>query len=91
MNTERPPDVMHDSSPNRSTPTRADHYQDEVESFDSKLKAIWDENLGDVGKGKAVVYRRVVVLLLSWHRDFDDLHTDKEVRSPLRGGLSITD
>jgi hypothetical protein len=70
--------VLHNGLPNESTSTPTKYYQDEAESHDSKLKAIWDEHMGDVKKA-VVFYRRAVVLLLSWHQEVDDLHTDKEV------------
>jgi len=85
MNTtaEMSPGVLHDSLPNGSTSTQTKYYQDEAESHDSKLKAIWDEHMGDVKKA-VVFYRRAIVLLLSWHPEVDDLHTDKEVSKSAR-------
>ncbi|KAF4636285.1 hypothetical protein G7Y89_g1792 [Cudoniella acicularis] len=56
----------------------AKNYQDKEESHDSRLKAVFDERMGCV-KRAAVSYRKAVVLLLSWHRDIDDLHTEDEV------------
>lgn len=70
--------ASHDSS-SKPTSTQTKNYQDEAASRESKLKAIWDEHMGDVKKRAVVFYRRAVVLLLSWHPEVDDLHTDKEV------------
>jgi hypothetical protein len=75
--------VLHDSPSNRSPSTQTKYYQDEAESHDSKLKAIWDEHMGDAKKA-VVFYRRAVVLLLSWHPEVDDLHTDIEVNNSAR-------
>jgi hypothetical protein len=59
-------------------PTAKD-YQDEVETRDSKLKAIWDNEMVELKKKAVVHYKKAYVLLLSWHKDVDDLKTDKEV------------
>ncbi|KAH8198233.1 hypothetical protein TruAng_007617 [Truncatella angustata] len=53
-------------------------YQDEAETRDSKLKAVWDNQMGDL-ENKYIPYKNAFVLLLSWHKDIDDLKTDKEV------------
>ena len=51
-------------------------YQDEDESRDSKFKTIWDRELkNELG----IAYRKAFVLLLSWHKDVDDLNTGNEV------------
>jgi len=71
--------TLDDSSPNRSESIQTRNYQDEAASNESRLKAIWGEQFGTVKK-ETVFYRKAVVLLLSWHPDVDDLHTDKEVR-----------
>ncbi|KAL3420455.1 tyrosine-protein phosphatase non-receptor type 6 [Phlyctema vagabunda] len=55
------------------------NYQDEIESHDSRLKASWDDNMGDL-KERVVSYRKAFVLLLSWDKTVDDLHTDEEVK-----------
>ncbi|KAF7872141.1 hypothetical protein EAF04_003066 [Stromatinia cepivora] len=52
-------------------------YQDKEASEDSKLKAIWDEQIS--AKNASLAYREAYVLLLSWHRDDDDLHVQQEV------------
>jgi hypothetical protein len=53
-------------------------YQDEAETRDSKLKAVWDIALGNL-KTRYTPYKKAYVLLLSWHKDIDDLKTDEEV------------
>lgn len=53
-------------------------YQDEDETHDSKLKALWDSEMGDP-KSQSMPYAKVSVLLLSWHKDIDDLNTGEEV------------
>ncbi|RDW82288.1 hypothetical protein BP6252_03400 [Coleophoma cylindrospora] len=67
----------HDAS-HQPNPCPPRDYQDEEESRDSRLKAIWDQDLGRV-KNATVSYRQAFVLLLSWHKDVDDLHTSEEV------------
>ncbi|KAE8446889.1 hypothetical protein EG329_011520 [Mollisiaceae sp. DMI_Dod_QoI] len=53
-------------------------YQDKKASHESKLKAFWDEQMR-IGKKKEVIYKKAVVLLLSWDDDVDDLNTKDEV------------
>jgi hypothetical protein len=53
-------------------------YQDEAETRDSKYKAVWDNEMGNL-KNSFVPYQKAFVLLLSWHKDVDDLKTDEEV------------
>ena len=65
--------------PNQGESGQARNYQDEAASNESKLKALWDEHMGTVEK-ETIFYRKAVVLLLSWHPDVDDLHTEEEVR-----------
>lgn len=67
--------VLHDLR-NSGIPVN-DSYQDEYTSRDSKLKAIFNEQMDAENSG--VAYRKVHVLLLSWHPDDDDLHVEKEV------------
>lgn len=67
-----------DNSAQQSVPPRPKDYEDVAESLDSKLKAKWDEKMGDL-KNNYISYRKAFVLLLSWDESFDDLHTDKEV------------
>ncbi|KAK6822851.1 homeobox domain-containing protein [Apiospora arundinis] len=55
----------------------AKDYQDEDETHDSKLKALWDDEMGDL-EGQYKPYTKVCVLLLSWDQKIDDLKTDKE-------------
>ena len=55
-------------------------YQDLAESRDSKFKAIWDGEMGEL-KNSIVSYRKAFVLLLSWDTKVDDLHTGEEVRN----------
>jgi hypothetical protein len=69
------------STPNRPECTQAKDYQDKDASHESKLKAEWDAHMGTVKK-ESIFYRNAVVLLISWHRDIDDLKTGEEV-SPL--------
>lgn len=52
-------------------------YQDKEASEDSKLKAIWDEQISS--KNASVAYHKAHVLLLSWHQDDDDLNVEQEV------------
>ncbi|KAJ8071114.1 hypothetical protein OCU04_001455 [Sclerotinia nivalis] len=52
-------------------------YQDKEASEDSKLKAIWDEQIS--AKNASLAYREAHILLLSWHREDDDLHVQQEV------------
>ncbi|KAK8007742.1 hypothetical protein PG989_001732 [Apiospora arundinis] len=59
-----------------NSPTK--DYQDEHATHDSKLKALWDIEMGDL-KSQYIPYTKVSVLLLSWHKDIDDLKTDEEV------------
>ncbi|KAF8849841.1 hypothetical protein BDZ45DRAFT_697220 [Acephala macrosclerotiorum] len=54
------------------------NYQDEAASHESRLKAIWDEQI-TTGKKKEAIYKSAFVLLLSWDDDVDDLHTRDEV------------
>jgi hypothetical protein len=67
------------SLPNQGEAAQTRNYQDEAASNESKLKATWDEHMGTVEK-ETIFYRKAVVLLLSWHPDVDDLHTQGEVR-----------
>jgi len=67
------------SLPNQGGSVQTRNYQDEAASNESKLKALWDEHMGTVEK-ETIFYRKAVVLLLSWHPDVDDLHTEEEVR-----------
>ncbi|KAK7991005.1 homeobox domain-containing protein [Apiospora arundinis] len=53
-------------------------YQDEDETHDSKLKSLWDSEMGDP-KSQSMPYAKVSVLLLSWHKDIYDLNTGEEV------------
>lgn len=64
----------------------AQEYQDEDETWDSKLKAMWDSEMGGL-KRHWTPYTKVSVLLLSWHKDIDDLKTDKEVSYDYHAGL----
>ena len=69
---------LHDNSPRQSVKAKAKDYQDEAETRDSKFKAIWDGEMGDL-KNNSISYRNAFVLLLSWHSSVDDLHTGEEV------------
>ncbi|KAK7918081.1 hypothetical protein PG985_009955 [Apiospora marii] len=53
-------------------------YQDEDETRDSTLKALWDGEMGTL-RSQYIPYSKVSVLLLSWHKDIDDLNTEEEV------------
>ncbi|KAF7531834.1 hypothetical protein G7054_g8499 [Neopestalotiopsis clavispora] len=53
-------------------------YQDENETHDSRLKAVWDSEMGAREENYSV-YEKASVLLLSWHKDDDDLATAEEV------------
>ena len=66
----------------RSVKTRGEDYQDTAETRDSKFKAIWDGEMGDI-KNNYISYRKAFVLLLSWHDNLDDLHTKEEVCEPI--------
>ncbi|KAF3024328.1 hypothetical protein E8E14_013954 [Neopestalotiopsis sp. 37M] len=59
----------------RPTP---ESYQDKNETNDSKLKAVWDSEMG-AQEEKYSAYEKASVLLLSWHKDDDDLATAEEV------------
>jgi hypothetical protein len=67
-----------DKLDNRADSTQPQDYQDKFESHESRLKAIWDKEMGGAKK-TPVFYRNAAVLLLSWDPKVDDLHTDKEV------------
>jgi hypothetical protein len=64
--------------PTHSLESPSKDYQDEAETRDSKFKAVWDNAIGV--KSKDTPYQKAFVLLLSWHKDIDDLKTDEEVR-----------
>lgn len=66
------------TTPSQTLESPTKDYQDEDETRDSKLKAVWDNELGDL-KSKHIPYQKAYVLLLSWHKDIDDLKTDEEV------------
>lgn len=54
------------------------NYQDKEESREARLKAILDTQMG--GMVEAIVsYQKAAVLLLSWDKTVDDLHTEEEV------------
>ena len=72
---QKPQGSLQQTSPKQ--PTHA-NYQDKAQSLDSKLKAAWDGEMEDLGTSK-VTYRKAFVLLLSWDKDVDDLHTEGEV------------
>jgi hypothetical protein len=74
---------LHDKSLQLSVKARAKDYQDEAETRDSKLKAIWDGEIGNL-KNTSISYRNAFVLLLSWHPDDDDLHTGDEVSNYMK-------
>ncbi|KAL2064192.1 hypothetical protein VTL71DRAFT_4686 [Oculimacula yallundae] len=63
--------------------SRTNNYQDEAASTDSRLKAIFDGQMGP-STSPAVFYNNAAVLLLSWHEDVDELKTSNEV-SALEG------
>lgn len=62
-------------------------YQDKEASDDSKLKAIWDEQIS--AKNASVAYREAHVLLLSWDHKDDDLHVEQEVINFSEGVTSL--
>lgn len=64
--------------PHDSQDSRTKDYQDADETHDSKLKALWDSEMGDL-HNEYTPYTKVSVLLLSWDKEIDDLKTDKEV------------
>ncbi|KAK7961079.1 hypothetical protein PG988_012293 [Apiospora saccharicola] len=79
-------EVSHASS-SRATPQPPDRhkspskdYQDEDETRDSNLKALWDGEMGTL-RSQYIPYSKVSVLLISWHEDIDDLHTEGEVNA----------
>ncbi|KAG9237399.1 hypothetical protein BJ875DRAFT_493326 [Amylocarpus encephaloides] len=58
--------------------TTQDDWQDKEASCDSKLKAVFDEEIGKHKKNR-FTFHKAAVLLLSWAEDFDDLKTGPEV------------
>ncbi|KAK8061065.1 hypothetical protein PG997_015286 [Apiospora hydei] len=68
-----PPRVLEPHDPS------AEGYQDADETRDSNLKALWDSKMGDLGS-QYVPYIKVFVLLLSWHKEIDDLETEEELK-----------
>lgn len=64
------------SRPTPGSPSK--DYQDKDETHDSKLKAVWDSEIG-AHEEEYSAYEKASVLLLSWHKDDDDLETAEEV------------
>ncbi|KAI9647715.1 hypothetical protein NHQ30_004101 [Ciborinia camelliae] len=77
MSSNIPRPVLEIPASRSSSSVAKDNYQDKDASKDSELKAIWDKQIGE--KKSSVVYCKAHVLLLSWHRDDDDLHVEQEV------------
>lgn len=74
--TKNMPKVVLNGLKNSGIPVN-DNYQDEYTSRESKLRAIFDEQMDAENSG--VACRKVHVLLLSWHPDDDDLLVEKGV------------
>ena len=67
-------------------------YEDEFEKANASLQAAWNTVMDQEAYYKASsFYKKVKCLLISWDKDCDDLHTDKEVQ-PSRNeiGMKLT-
>ncbi|KAK8076643.1 hypothetical protein PG994_003915 [Apiospora phragmitis] len=81
VSTPSPLPRVSEPNPTQESPTQESpiqEYQDEDATQDSKLKALWDSEMGDLNH-PYTPYTKVSVLLLSWHKEIDDLKTDHEV------------
>jgi hypothetical protein len=55
--------------------------REERENMNSLYRKKWDAVMEVNGYSTSSSYRKVAILMISWHHDFDDLHTADEVRS----------
>lgn len=74
--------TVNDTGPSPVSPSFSEtkeDYQDKTTSHDSRLKALFDEQLSGLKEARAS-YSKAAVLLLSWHPECNDLNTEGEVR-----------
>jgi hypothetical protein len=53
-------------------------YEDEREKRNSSLQVSWSDWMAGAQRNSSI-YKRVAVLLISWHQECDDLKVQKEV------------
>ncbi|KAH6676439.1 hypothetical protein B0J14DRAFT_354256 [Halenospora varia] len=73
--------TVNDTGPSPVSPSFSEtkeDYQDKTTSHDSRLKALFDEQLSGLKEARAS-YSKAAVLLLSWHPECNDLNTEGEV------------